>query len=67
MKHHMRRLISRCDRVRPNNGIVEVFFTTAGLFGQQDQQALFNLEADPTDPEQVGEFYEITIKRVSKP
>lgn len=59
MKRH---LIARCDRVRPNNGIVEVFFTTSGLFGQQDQQALFNLIVDPAEQEQEGEYYEISIQ-----
>ena len=63
----MRYLIARCDRVRPNNGIVEVFFTATGLLGEQDQQALFNLSVDHSEQEQIGEFYEITIKRVSKP
>lgn len=48
----------RCERIRPNNGIVEVFFVSED--GPQNQHALFNVLTKPRKYE-VGKYYPITI------
>jgi hypothetical protein len=49
----------RCERVRPNNGIVEVFFTRTG--GKQDELVIINVLAQ-RDQYQEGQFYWIQIE-----
>ena len=54
---------AKCERVRRNNGIIEVFLTkrmdlSAGK--SQEEHALFNLVRDPKDFEE-GREYWITI------
>jgi hypothetical protein len=49
----------KCERVRQNNGIVEVFFTKDG--GIQDEHVLINTIAEPERYER-GKEYWITIE-----
>jgi len=49
----------RCERVRPNNGIVEVFF--ARREGEHDGYVIVN-EIAERDQYQEGQFYWITIE-----
>jgi len=53
------RLKFKCERVRPNNGIIEVFFTRRE--GDQDEHVLVNVLAKG-DQYQQGQFYWITIE-----
>jgi hypothetical protein len=49
----------RCERVRKNNGIIEVFFTRHDLV--QEEYVLVNIVADP-DEYEVRKPYWITIE-----
>jgi hypothetical protein len=53
------RLKFRCERIRQNNGIVEIFFTKDD--GIQDEHVLLNLVVDPDSYVQ-GEHYWLTIE-----
>jgi len=55
----MSRFKFRCERVRPNDGIVEVLFTRTE--GEQDEHVLVNLLAQ-RDQYQEGQFYWIAIE-----
>jgi len=49
----------RCERVRKNNGIIEVFFTRRDI--AQEEHAIVNIVADPSEYEE-GKYYWITIE-----
>lgn len=58
-------LIYRCDRVRHNNGIVELFFSRRELFfsrreEEQDQHIIFNVGAATGDYRE-GDLYLVTM------
>jgi hypothetical protein len=53
------RLKFRCERVRQNNGIVEIFFSRND--GIQDEHLLLNLIVEP-DRYVKGEHYWLTIE-----
>ena len=55
------RLKFRCDRVRGNNGIVEVFLTKVSDPPSQDEQALLNVLKERFDWER-GKHYWISVE-----
>lgn len=57
------RLRLTCERIRPNNGIVEGFFT--GENGQQ-QSVLVNILPLPNEPLQLGHEYIVTIEAIGE-
>ncbi len=52
--------VFRCDRVRPNNGIVEAFLSRRSIDGH-DEHALLNLIADDYPAFVEGEAYDVDV------
>jgi hypothetical protein len=57
--------IGRCERVRQNNGIVEVLITRREDGSSQEEHALFNLEAGPNTVFFEGQSYWVEIRSAS--
>lgn len=53
---------ARCDRVRQNNGMTEVFFTRVQDEGAQEEYVLMNIHTDADPPYKVGAHYFIRIQ-----
>lgn len=54
---------ARCERVRKNNGVLEILFTRrppAGELGTQEWHVLMNIEAEQNQYEE-GSFYWVSI------
>lgn len=60
-------IICRCERIRRNNGIMEILFTKRAGNGAEahEEHGLFNLLSDRGTPEH-GRLYKITIEPVNE-